>query len=228
MAEADSSPSPKGSPTKSRSVSPVSRTDPNLSPGARSEARKLSPRSYKTMLERLASRPKKAPVEKTPEWYRESAKINPEDEEKLVDRLYIQTMKQREIKLKQKVDAVYKYEPPKQVSEEKIQEMVKRMTDAEVERRQKQAASLQAKYLPEAPEKRLPHEQVEETSNRLYGSSKQRMEKQKKLEEMYTFKPKHTSKQVTPEELTSSVDRLAKPKASDFSTHPLFGATHGM
>jgi hypothetical protein len=200
-----------------------------MEPSPASSHHKLTASEQKKVNQRLVQPSRKLPSEKVPEWYRAPQKINTDDQEKLVDRLYSQTIKQHEMRLQQKTDQVYRYESQKKMSDERIQENVTRMTDAEIEKRKKQAVTLQGKYFPVEPEKRVPREVIEDSIKRLHESStKSHNDNQKKLDEKYAFKPEYATKHLTSAEMSTYVERLAKPKPVDFTSHPMYGATHGM
>lgn len=201
------------------------RVPPQLTPEEKAERRK----QHKAAMERLskpldhqAKAQAKEAANQSP-----TKKINAECEEKLVDRLYLQTIKQHEEKLLKKVNQYYQYEAPKRLSDEKITENAIRLTSYEQDRRKAAAEKLELKYYQVEPPKTLSRDVIDECTSRMYEASlKLHQEKQKRLEKKYAFQPVK-GKKATDEEVAACASRLSAPKKSDFSDHPDFGATHG-
>ena len=86
---------------------------------------------------------------------------------------------------------------------------------------------LEAKYYQVEPPKTLPRDVLDEHINRMYEATRLTEEKQKRLEAKSAYKPPK-SKRITADEMADLGSRLCKPKTTDWRSHDMYGATHGM
>eukprot|EP00995_Heteronema_vittatum_P001189 NODE_1167_length_1048_cov_296.876877_g803_i0.p1 GENE.NODE_1167_length_1048_cov_296.876877_g803_i0~~NODE_1167_length_1048_cov_296.876877_g803_i0.p1 ORF type:complete len:218 (-),score=37.36 NODE_1167_length_1048_cov_296.876877_g803_i0:340-993(-) len=180
------------------------------------------------LIERLTKSPKRAPDDAKPEWAKDAVKLKPEKQDKMVERLYLQSVKNLATRREQQEKKVYQYENPKTLPKTAIEENVSRMMDHEISKRKTIQERLQLKYYQEAPVKKLTTEEVHENIKRLYdASTRNHNERQKQLEAKYAFKPAGEPKKLTKTEMQSYTERLAKPKPPSSLENPLYGATHG-
>jgi hypothetical protein len=177
-------------------------------------------------IERLSKPVIHATEDKNMETVAGGRKLDAEACEKMVTRLSPSGDIQDQ-KLQKLVAGVYKYEEPKRLPDSRIQENVERLTKFEMDQRKQKVERLEAKYYQVEPPKTLPRDVLDEHINRMYEATRLTEEKQKRLEAKSAYKPPK-SKRITADEMADLGSRLCKPKTTDWRSHDMYGATHGM
>lgn len=159
--------------------------------------------------------------------YQQKAYLSREDEEKMVNRLYAQSLDAK----KQKMDALdaryYPKTESKKITKEQMQKSVNRQVDEEMERRkQANAEADQRAYSQDAKTKNatvktLTKEEIDSSVRRMYDETLEK--KQRNMEEsrkQYMFDPEKTAptKKAPPAELKEYFERISKPKKTEYST----------
>ncbi|KPI87997.1 hypothetical protein ABL78_2933 [Leptomonas seymouri] len=158
--------------------------------------------------------------------------ISAEEEGRLVDRLYTQSLAHKEATLAELQSRYYPVAAPSTISDEKLQRSVKRQVDEEMEQRRQRRAEMDAKAIATAmgyashreavaaSEQKLSPEEVETSVQRLYDETLARKKaNMMQSEKRYTFNPESIeSKKMRKEDLQASVDRMSKPKKTVFTT----------
>ncbi|KAL7696165.1 hypothetical protein N2W54_003498 [Lotmaria passim] len=157
--------------------------------------------------------------------------LSAEEEGRLVDRLYTQSLSHKEATLAELQSRYYPVAAPTIISEEELQRSVKRQVDDEMElRRQRRAemdatASAATNYASRrdataASEKKLSPEAVDASVRRLYDETLARKKaNMAESEKRYAFHPESVkSKKMTKEDVKASVERMSQPKKTAYTT----------
>ncbi|CAJ1022944.1 hypothetical protein, conserved [Leishmania lindenbergi] len=156
--------------------------------------------------------------------------LTAEQEERLVDRLYTQSLLHKEDTL-MKLDArYYPVAASQTISQETLQKSVQRQVDTEMERRQRLRQEMDAMAAAEAmgyangkvataARKTLTAEETDASVRRLYDETLVRKKaKMMESERLYAFHPEDVkSAKISKKALQASVNRMSKPKKTEFT-----------
>eukprot|EP01006_Ploeotia_vitrea_P058356 TRINITY_DN69262_c0_g1_i1.p1 TRINITY_DN69262_c0_g1~~TRINITY_DN69262_c0_g1_i1.p1 ORF type:complete len:200 (+),score=36.83 TRINITY_DN69262_c0_g1_i1:59-658(+) len=140
-----------------------------------------------------------------------SHKLKRADEEKIVDKLYIQHMQnlERTRAKRQEMLIAANAIPTKKMGEAELLDSIDRMYTQERKRRADVEKNLVAKYQPESATKTLPKSQLQAVNQRLYYDQKDRFPKlRQELWEKHIGSQEKTSKKVSAGEIASLTQRL--------------------
>ncbi|EPY28028.1 hypothetical protein STCU_05337 [Strigomonas culicis] len=174
-------------------------------------------------------------TEEVPE-YSKCLQISREDKEKLVDRLYTQSIESKKQKLEELEARYYPKKESKKISKEDIQKSVLRQVDEEMEFRRRAQAQAEANvYTKDAKTKKsadtaMSPLEIEESVKRMYDEALQRKEKNlEQSRKQYMFDPEKSAptKKAPPGELKEYFEKISKPKKTDFSTDEI-NAIYGL
>ncbi|KPA82473.1 hypothetical protein ABB37_03534 [Leptomonas pyrrhocoris] len=160
------------------------------------------------------------------------AHLSAEEENKLVDRLYSQSLSRKEATLAELQARYYPVAAPLTISSEALQKSVKRQVDEEMEQRRQRRAVMDATAAAAATgyanrrdpkvatQATISPEEVEVSVRRMYDETLARKKaNMAESEKRYAFHPEGvTSKKMPKDEFQASVERMSKPKKTEFTT----------
>lgn len=161
------------------------------------------------------------PTPSSPEPQLLGKKISKEDEERLTDSLYRQSLDKKKKSIEAIEASVYKYAPPKVITKEHAEESANRQCTEEVERRKKKHEELVARHNRDDEPKVISGDDLQSIIQRNYEDAmrlkKDKMEalvdKQRKAEQKHAGKKSVLSK----EEMVSCGERLSKPSKRSYT-----------
>lgn len=156
--------------------------------------------------------------------------LTAEQEEHLVDRLYTQSLSRREAALAELDARYYPVAAPQKIAPDALQKSVERQVDAEMERRQQRRREMDAQVVAEASghannraaaaaKSVLTPDEADASVRRLYDETLTRKKaKMAESQRLYAFHPEDVkTAKMSKEALQESVNRMSKPKKTDFS-----------
>ncbi|GET92438.1 hypothetical protein, conserved [Leishmania tarentolae] len=159
-----------------------------------------------------------------------SVYLTPEQEERLVERLYTQSLQHKEATLAELDARYYPVAPLQTISEETLQKSVQRQVDVEMERRQQRRREMDAMAVGEATgpaagrrsaasKKKFSPEETDTSVRRLYDETlAQKKLKMAESARLYEFHPEDIkSTKMSKAALQESVNRMSKPKKTEFT-----------
>lgn len=164
------------------------------------------------------------PAPSSPEPQLLGKKISKEDEERLTDSLYRQSLERKKKSIESIEASVYKYAPPNVITREHAEESANRQCTEEVERRKKKHEELVAKHHRMDEEKVISNDDLQHIIQRNYDDAmrlkKDKMEvlvqKQRNVERKQAGNAGKKSV-LSKEEMASCGERLSRPSKRSYT-----------
>jgi hypothetical protein len=169
------------------------------------------------------------PAPSSPEPQLIGKKISREDEERLTDTLYRQSMERKKKSVEQIEASVYKYAPPKIITKDQAEESANRQCTEELERRKKKHEELLARHHPTGEGKVISTDDLQNIITRNYDEAmrikKDKMEALQQRQRNVEKKHSGESKTLTKDEARSSGERLSKPAKRTYTPEEINALT---
>lgn len=154
------------------------------------------------------------------------SRISKEQEEDLVDRLYRHSLEQKEKKLKELDAHYYPVAKEKKISNEEMTKSAERQVDVEMNRRKQQQEENDKKFYEDQRKTtkttKITQAELEQNIKHLYDDTLARKKaNREESQKRYLFdreKATGPQKLMKPEDFKASVERMSKPKKTEFTT----------
>lgn len=169
------------------------------------------------------------PAPSSPEPQLLGKKISKEDEERLTDTLYRQSIERKKKSIEQIEASVYKYAPPKIITREQAEESANRQCTEEIERRKKKHEELLARHHRNEDGKTISNDDLQSIITRNYDDA-MRIKKDKMealLQKQRNNENKNAGKKtsLTKDEMASCGERLSRPAKRSYTMEEINALT---